>query len=143
MAEFPTTLKQEYVKIIDDTSIEKDISSDDGLSFDNIDPNVIVQLLSSSIEPQETIDGTAFWKYYGNIKWSCLMPLQKDIVVAFWNFNLNEEVRRRLLAIARVATIVYNVKEPSPYDHDKCRLLHLMFDPAAAETWQQYPLKPR
>ncbi len=105
--------------------------------FQGVDPSIIIaQLLL--VPPQDCINGKAFWKSYKG-KWEDLSSDQKNKTVIFFETNITNEVRQRILENARQISLAENVAESNRQamttKHDKARLLHLRVDVNAQADW--------
>jgi hypothetical protein len=105
--------------------------------FEGIDPSLIVKLLQK-LDPEETISKKPFFKSYP-AKWESLTTDQRNKTQSFWNLNLTDQVRARLLTSARDSlasdAIEENARQAQSNKHDLSRLLHIRKDPSCVADW--------
>jgi hypothetical protein len=117
------------------TNLEQDFANV-ASPFEGIDPQHILDLIHK-VPVAECISGKTFWSTYK--KWDILGDLQKGKTVLFWQTNLSNETKNKILAEARSISSL-DVQEESERQamttkHDKARLMHLRKDPGAAADW--------
>ncbi len=72
--------------------------------FDGVDPSVILAMLGN-VKKEECINGKLFWKTYG-VKWESLSIEQRNKTVVFWNTNITQEMRNKILSDAREKILI-------------------------------------
>lgn len=106
--------------------------------FEGMHPQTILDLCLA-VPAGDCLDGKRLWASYK--KWSKMSETQKQKTVTWFNTNLFDSVRERVLANARQSIVEKSNAESeraaSTNKHDKCRLLHLRGDIKFALLWLQ------
>jgi hypothetical protein len=104
--------------------------------FEGVDADLVLAKLAL-VSKENTTNGKMFWISFKS--WEKMNVDQRSKTLTFWESNITETTRNKILDECRTAisqeAVAEKERQAITTKNDKARILHLRVDPAAAADW--------